>query len=201
MQRVLHSLYASLGFIMLSLLTATGSWAAPITTAIDLNGFYADQSITVSSDGGSATMEEDAFLSVVFLSNDPTLGDPGIALSGQPLSLSFDFLFSVAPGGDDELYARVFNGSNGALLNEWSTATSQSGTVSWDLNGIDASITTLGLEFQLRSWDSDIGSIVGLSNVTLTSESAAPVPEPSTLLLFATGTLAIAAFGRNRKIS
>lgn len=190
-----HTLFASTCLVALLALNAPAT--ADTAIPIDLRPFYADTTVTVSADGMSALMEEDPQLAVVFLSNDPTLSDPGISFASKPVSLSFSYRFTETSDGDDALYARVFNGSTGDLINEWSIDTTQSGAFTWNLQNMDSGITLLGLEFQLRAYDLTIGSSAEVSNVTLTTQST-PVPLPSSLLLFSSGTLGIAAFARRR---
>ncbi|RLC74108.1 MAG: hypothetical protein DRI61_17195 [Chloroflexi bacterium] len=151
---------------------------------IDLNDFYADPSVDVALDGSWATMYEDSFLGydVIYLSNDPGMGDPGIEVPADLLSLNFDYNYSEGTGNSDMFYAWVFDPDTYTVIDELWIEDSDSGTISWDLSGIDPGITLLGLEFQLNSWDALYESCVEISNVHVET-SPAPVPEPCTMIL------------------
>lgn len=190
-----HSLFASTCLVTLLALNAPAT--ADTAISIDLKPFYADSTVTVSADGKSALMEEDPELAVVFLFNDPTLGDPGITFASKPVSLSFSYRFTEGNGEDDGFYARIFNGNTGDLINEWSIDATQSGSITWNLESMDPGITLLGLEFQLLANDFTTNSNAEISSVTLTTQSSA-VPVPSSLLLLSSGALGIAAFARRR---
>ena len=88
------------------------AWAA----SIDLNDFYADQSVTVASDGSSAILAEDSSLASVLLSNDPGRGEPGIDISLDAMSITFDYDFAEGIGNADEFYAWLFDPSTYSVL-------------------------------------------------------------------------------------
>ena len=90
------------------------AWAVPV----DLNDFYADPTVTVASDGSSATLQEDLVYTSVFLSNDPGCGDPGIDISLDAMSLSFDYDFNEASGNTDEFYVWLFDPSTYSVLED-----------------------------------------------------------------------------------
>lgn len=177
-----------LGFLVLLLLPLSISNALAIP--IDLNDFYADPTVDVALDGSSATMYEDSFLITVLLSNDPFFGDPGILVPSDPFLLRFDYSFMEGVGNDDDFYAKVFDGGTGDLLADFLVESSLSGTVSWNLAGIDPAITLLGLEFQLNAYDLLTDSVAQVSNVSLDA-AAAPVPEPTTVALLGCGLLTL----------
>ncbi len=163
------------------------SLASALTPQIDLNDFYADSSVTVSPDGSSATMNEDSSLSTVLLSNDPFMGEPGIFIPSDSMSLTFDYNFIEGDGDEDEFLAYLFDYNTGSTLTDNSgnflelwLDSSDSGTVNWNLLGASFLNTTVGMEFQLNAFDSDMDSSVTVSNVSV-------VPEPMSSALFIIG--------------
>jgi len=179
------------------LIAAYSSVVSALNVPIDLTDFYADPTVTVSSDGSSAIIAEDPSLSTVLLSNDPYYGDPGIVVPDGLITLNFSYNFVEPTNNDDEFYAKVFDGDSGALLDEFSIDYSDSGTVSWDLSGIDPAITLLGLEFQLNAYDLEADSYVEISNVYMET-AVAPVPEPGTFVLIGSGILGFLSFSRKK---
>ncbi len=174
------------------------SSAFALTIQIDLNDFYQDPNVIVSGDGSTATIEGDGLLS-----NDPFYGDPGIAVPADLLSLSFDYSFTEGAGNDDDFYAWVFDGDTGTFIDELWVDFSDTGTVDWNLSGLDPSTTLLGMEFQITEYGAVpavpfTASIVTISNVHLTTE-AAPVPEPTTMLLVGTGLAGLIGTVRKKR--
>lgn len=162
------------------------AFAAPI----DLNDFFADPSVSVAADGNSATMAEDPGLLVVFLANDPGLGDPNVIFAGPGVVLSFDFDFVEGAGNDDEFGAFVLD-SSGTLAGPafgFFTSDSASGSVSFDLSSL-VSEPFIGLQFQLSRLPGDAGfdSATTIRNVRL--EAAQAVPAPTTLTLLILGAI------------
>jgi len=171
-------------------------------TYLDLkNDFFADPTVEVADDGRSAVLAEDLQFAYVILSNDPGLGDPEVVLPGQSVWLTFDYSFNEATGNSDEFGAFLIDGDNGASIGEiyeFFIDGTGSGTVSWDLSSLAGK--TLGLQFELNAYDSEVGSTAIVRDVALQV-----VPIPAALPLFLGGLGALAGLGaarvrRSRKI-
>lgn len=183
-------------FFVAVLLLGMDGFAFADIIPIDLNQFYGNPTAVVSLDGASATLSEDSDLSSVLLSNDPYLGDPGIIVPSGLTTLGFTYEFTLAPGNEDNFYAKVFDGISGDVIQDFRAETSGSGQVTWDLTGLSPDITLLGLEFQLNSYDNAFDSFVNISNPRL--EATASVPEPSLLALLSLGLVGLARLKRHR---
>lgn len=165
------------------------------TVLIDLTAFYADPTVTVAADGASAVIVEDPTLIGGLLSNDPGMGDPGIGVPQNLLSLTFTYSFTLGVNNSDNFYAKVFNGDTGEILADFLTESSNAGTIHWDLSGIASSISLLGLEFQLNSNDAAFDSFVSISNPYLETSA---VPVPGTMILLGSGLVGLLAFRKGR---
>lgn len=191
------------GFVMCFMGFSTAN-AGYVTVKFD--DFYVDTAVSVAIDGLSAVMNEDPNLAGVLLSNDPTLGDPGIPVITDLISLSFNYNFILGPNNYnfDAFYAKVFDGGSGSVLDDFLVDTSSSGLVTFDLSAITPSITLIGLEFQLNSLtgagDTAFDSKVIISDVKLNTEprNQTPVPEPGTIFLLSVGLIGLAAYGRKK---
>lgn len=170
------------------------------TMNIDLNMFYFDMSVEIQNSGSSAVMSEDSQYGSVLLSNDPGMGDPGIDVVDDMLTLSFDYSVDVAENNTDSFYAKLFDGDTGDIISDFELLESGFGNITWDLSTLDPSISVLGLEFQLNSEDNFYDSIVNISNVKIEIASPSPVPEPCTLVLMGSGFLGMGMIRRKKKI-
>jgi len=170
------------------LLCATFFGSAQATTiALNLNDFFADPSIIVTPDGSSAAMSEDPNLFSVLLVNDPFLGDPEIVMAGANTSLLFNYVFDEPAGNDDEFIAFVLDTNTGLSAGaefEFLTSASSSGTVGFDLSSLTG--TTLGIQFELASFDAQFTSTITISNLRL---NISDVPEPPVLALISLSLL------------
>jgi hypothetical protein len=178
------------------------------TIPINLNDFFADPdfAVTVADDGSSAQLNENFYYSG-YLSNDPLLGDDGLIVPDNVLSLDFCLNFSLAEGNEDLFYAILFDGETGDPIPSDSSfynldygsidvTETFNGVLSWDLSDLDPGITLLGLEFVLETYDDLFASIASISNPVFVTAGSAPVPEPGTFLLLSAGLAGLVVYRR-----
>lgn len=192
--------------IAAALLCISGSVEAATFNSIDLNDFFffPGDPVTISPSGDYATFGESVGVSSVLLSNDPGLGDPGIFLPPDSKFLEFEYLFSEPPANDDEFFAFLFDGATGASFGgafEFSTTTSSSGTVSFDISSLVGQ--TIGMQFSLNALPGDngmIGSFLDVSNLRVGAPTPPPyIPLPASLPLLAGAMAGLGLIARRRK--
>jgi hypothetical protein len=167
--------------ILISVLLAGSAHAA----SIDFNSFYLSPTVSVSADGSTATLKEDSFLPLSNLINDPSFGDPQVLFPVIGSVLSFTYNFEEGATSRDEFSFSILDelgASLGSSYEFFSTQTS-SGMVSFDVSSLAGRV--LGLNFQLASLlgDFDLGSVVTVSNLRVSSLSAVPIPAALWLVL------------------
>lgn len=183
------------------LLTTAGLLAFEATAApIDLNNFFGDPEVTISSDGVSAEFTESEFSTVVLLTNDPFLGHPFVIVPGPSTILTFNFVFNEAPGDDGTFSAYLFLAEDGPLngvLDVFSVDNTQAGMFSFDLSDYvsGSEVLVLGLQFELfdRSFYS-ADTTASVSNLALTQV----VPVPAAVWLFGSGLIGLVGIARRK---
>ncbi len=199
------------GFLILVFSSA----AVASTISVDLNDFTLDGtgSIITATNGDTS-----AILSgYTILVNDPdptlTPPDPGISVPSNVLSLNFTYDFTgyiddsdLNDIWEDEFYVQLWNATETSTtyLNDIYSIGfySSEDSISIDLTGLASDITLLGLEFSLDDLSGIDIPTVSISNVYFETEDVvAPVPEPSTFILFGFGLFGIAGIGRKKLMS
>jgi len=178
-------------FIFLFIIKNTISYAESIDISDTSGGFVASDLSFVSFGPAinEAVLSEDPSFGVTYLSNDPFLGDPGINVPSDILSLSFDYNFSTT--GKDTFEVNLLDQSGGAQLfsfifdNNITGPGSFSGQdISIDLFSLGVSGGIVGLEFIIYSNIGDFSKDAKLhiSDVRL-NKNPVNISEPPVLLL------------------
>ena len=189
-------------------LCLSSALAMPAQAAvIDLNEFFADETVVVAPDGSSAVLQENPLFALVLLSLDPGLGDPDLIAPGDDVALVFDYDIDLPAdaGGslvnNDRFSVFLFDATSGVSFGspfEFVTETSAMGELVFNLSTLTGN--TIGLQFQLEALPGDLGlnSTATISNVRLEDRTALPsIPEPGTAFLLV-GGLALAGCMRRR---
>lgn len=149
--------------------------------------FESGAPVTIAADGSTAAMAESPSLAVVYLSNLPALGDAEVIVAGANKRLIVDYSFTEPAGNDDSFQITLVD-ANGDPIGpgyEFSTSSTSSGSVQFDLSSLVG--TTLGLQFALAA---ELSDELFTSTVTL-SNLRTQVPGPETLPLLLTGLAAL----------
>lgn len=159
------------------------AFSLPIyATPILLDNFFADTSVTLSANSVSAIIEESTNFPSTLLSNDPFLGDPEVIIASPDSLLTMDIEFLEGVNEDDEFRITLFNASDFSLLDEFFSDATINKVVEFELS--DYIGTTLGLQFELRSFDNLFNSVVNINSVNIVSTIPTNIPEPPSLLLY-----------------
>lgn len=179
--------------VMVGLLAREAS-ADPID--LGSGNFFADPTVTLGPGINDAMIEEDATFFLVFLSNDPGLGDPELLalVPGAGKVVTFTLDFDEPAGNDDEFGAFLIDPQTGLSYggaSEFFTTGPQTGlVVTLDLDVlVGGGFSSAGLQFQLSSLpgDSELTSKATITGV----DAGVPVPEPAAGLLLALGAGAL----------
>ena len=148
--------------------------------------------------------------------NNAAVYDPGVSGAISSIDFSFDLNWLNAPGPTNAVSYRLLLLQDGIFYTTFvSELIQQNNWISFGQNGLltsdfggggpDFSASGSAIQFGYRSGNGTSGShslttVSGIDNWSVTVNSASPVPEPSSMLLFGTGALALAGYARRRNL-
>ena len=178
----------SLSIVFLFSLIFVGSiWAIPL----DLSTFTADPGVTVDVSTSSATFTGDSTYLAWYLYNDT------FSVPSNATSISFNYSLAYGPDNVDDYL--VFDVNYAPQLQVLSPG---SGNFVFDLTSYQG--TQISLDWGLLWGGTDYsaeGVTANVSNIDVAVSSAAPVPEPTTMLLLSAGLIGLAGVRRIRRSS
>jgi hypothetical protein len=179
------------------------SFALPID--LSNSGFFeSDVNHIQYDEHGNATLTEDEFSGVTYLSNDPYLGDPGFNIELDFQFLSLDYIFYTS-GSDSFEVSLLDSNGNADYANYFHDGISSgpgnfSGNLTFDLISMGLIGSVIGLEFVLTSdvGDATFDAALVIENAEFITSDIVTVPEPSsiTILFF---VLALSLIVRSNK--
>ncbi|QQO55060.1 MAG: PEP-CTERM sorting domain-containing protein [Thiohalocapsa sp. PB-PSB1] len=183
----------AIAFMASAMIFPTPLVAMPLDIG-DTGGFVVSDSTLVSFGPAinQAVLLEDALFGVTYLSNDPFLGDPGIFLPADAVSLTFDYSFTTT--GSDSFQVNLLDASGAPLFFSFLHDGVALGAGSFSGEDISVDLLTLslpgnvvGLDFVMTSniGDPTIDAVLSISDVQINTA----VPEPAIIALFLAGLL------------
>jgi len=178
------------------LLFASATFAA--TIPIDLNNFFADPSdaVVIAEDGSSAQLNENENF-LTYLANNPLLGEDGLVVPENVLSLEFCLELALDGDGEDLFFVDLFDGDSEETIGSFYEFTENfKEKLSWDLSSFTPG-SLLGLNIEMEfDWYDGFASTATISNPVFVTAGTAPVPEPGTFLLLSVGLAGLVVYRR-----
>lgn len=144
---------------------------------VNLSTFEVDPTVEVAKNGSKAVLRESNALSTVLLSSDPYFSADGVKVPSDLRAITVDYVFETGASGErNSFYAIAFDGVTGREIGRFRASEAGSGRLSFDVSRLPASVTRIGLEFQLNSFTDDNGlnSELTVANVALVTAAVPP---------------------------